>query len=68
MLAKGAVNSVLNNTLFMLGTHAWIFHTFILLCGRYSFLDISYKVFANHIFEISPGQYRNIFDKIMINN
>ena len=67
MLAKGAVNSVLNDTLFMLGTHAWIFHQFILLCGRYCFLDISYKAFANHMFEISPGHYKNIFDTIMIN-
>ena len=56
MLAKSAVNTVPNDTLSMLGIHAWIFHQFILSCGRYCFLDISYKIFANHMFEVSMGQ------------
>ena len=30
----------------MLGIHAWIFDQFILSCGRYCLLDITYKVFA----------------------
>ena len=65
---KCAVNIVLNETLFMLGIHAWIFHQFILSCERSCFLDITYKVFANHMFEISPDHYDNNFDAIMANN
>ena len=52
----------------MLGIHAWIFDQFILSCGRYSLLDITYKVFANHMFEISPDHYNNNFDTIVTNN
>ena len=67
MLAKSAANTVLNEALLMLGMHAWIFHQFILSCDRYCFLDISHKVFANGMFGISPGHFKNIFDTIMTN-
>ena len=66
--AKCAVNIVLNETSFVLVIHAWIFHQFILSCGRCCFLDITYKVFANHMFEISPDHYNNNFDTILTNN
>ena len=52
--AKSAINIALKETLFVLGMHAWIFDQFILSCGRYCLLDITYKVFANHMLEISP--------------
>ena len=66
--AKCAVNIVLNETLFVLGIHAWIFHQFILSCGSCCFLDITYKIFANYMFGISPDHCNNSFDTIMTNN